>query len=214
MDVLSSALIKARQANVTILRLELLGLHGLNLDDIASDLHFFDLFKSVAINRKSYRGSLLATHFGNRFNQGHALGALFVDLHNAVVRFQTGLPSGRIFDRGNNGENVVFHPDFNSKPTKLPFGVDLHVFENFWWQEIRVRIESLEHSFNCTVHEVFVFYFFSVDVITFDEMKNFLEELQIFIALLLLRSARECNRSARRLRRGDHDRFLRETLSH
>ena len=66
------------------------------------------------------------------------------------------------------------HADFKANATELPACLVFHGLKHFGGQEIRMRIKRFEHPFDRSKNQIFVLHF--INVISLDEMQNFLEE--------------------------------------
>ena len=129
------------------------GLDRLDFDDVADD---FDLegFGFVFADDGEDGGGLgLTAHEFDGFVDGHPEGHFGVDLEDDIPGFDSGFFGRGVVDGGDDGQRPFFHAHDDPEPAKLPFGLDVEVFERFGVHVVGVGVEVGHESFEGFVDE-------------------------------------------------------------
>ena len=63
-----------------------------------------------------------------------------------IARLNAGLGGGRVVDRRDDFDDVVFHRDLDAEAAEFALGLGLHVLEVFFVHIARMRIERGQHA--------------------------------------------------------------------
>ena len=178
-EILSRALLELTNADVAVTGLEHLGLHALDDDFLARQREGQRGVELLAGNGKDDLRSRFAAHFLYRVGERHAAGCDVVDLDDQVARLDPGAERRRVFDRRDHFDDAVFDADFDAEPAESALGRHLQLAESLGVEEVRVRVEPVDHAVDGFADQLVVGN--RLDVIALDPAEDRGEELQIVI---------------------------------
>jgi hypothetical protein len=118
-------------------------LDALDLDHGASQGQRQRLAFAFAHDGEDDVGAGLAAHFLDCVVQGHALDRGVVQFDHQIAAFDARLECGRVFDRGDDLDEAIFHADFDAQAAKFALGANLEFLEGFVIQIGGMRVEPV-----------------------------------------------------------------------
>ena len=98
LQILVSAVLESRNANVVVAVFELLGLNRIDFDYVARDRNRKEIGDALAMDGQADFAALGTAHSLDRVGKGHALGKVVVDLDDLIARFEPGFVRGRTLE--------------------------------------------------------------------------------------------------------------------
>ena len=165
-QIFDGRLLKLRDAHPTVARFDDLAFDALYPDFLARDGNEQRLIFILTGDREDDFGIRFAAHALDSLVKGHALDRGAVEAGDQVACFEAGFVGGGIFDRRDDFDVTVFHAHFNTETDKFALGAFTQLFEGFFIQISRMRIQRRHHAGDCFGQQFFVFNDF--DIIGFD----------------------------------------------
>ena len=172
------AFLKLRDADVGQAVAQGLGLHRLNLDDVAHELDDDGLGHPLAGNGKCDRGLGFAAHELDVFVEAQVGRGFSVNLDDQVASHDAGLGRGRIVNWIDNAHALRILGDFQAETAEFAHRGLFHVLEGVEVEIGRVRVKPLNHASNGVFNQVFAWHF--IDVVILDGAENVRKEADFF----------------------------------
>ena len=139
-------LVEGRDLDVGDVVALVVGLDGVDADDVAHDLHVEGLVVALAHDRQRDRRVDGAAHLLDRLLERQADDLLVVEVGDEVVGLQAGLGGGRVVDGGDDLDDAVLHRDLDAEAAELAARLHLHVAVVLGAQVGGVRVERRQHA--------------------------------------------------------------------
>ena len=153
-------------------------LDHVNLDDGAGELVVLDPAGGGAKDGDVHLGAGLAAQVLDGILQAHLLGALAVNLDDAVAGQDAGLEAGAVFHGGDDGDEIVLHGNHDAEAAERALGVVLQLLVFLRLHELAVRVQRVEHAFEGGIDQFLVSQLLAVHIVLADLLHHVGKELE------------------------------------
>ena len=148
--------LKLYDADVSVALLDHLGADAAEADDLAGEREGQRHFDVLAGDRQHDLRAGFTPHSFDGLVQRQPACHRVVDLDDEVPGLDAGAKRGSVLDRRDDLDDAVFDADFDSQAAKLALGGDLQFLECVGIEEIRVRVQPVDHAVDGFAYELVV----------------------------------------------------------
>ena len=177
-EVIHGAFLELGHPDPAVTRFDQFGFDRLGLDLFADDGDRESAVFGFAEDGQDHFGFGLTAHALDRFAQRQALERCVIDFGNQVVGFETRAVSWRALNRRDDFDDTIFLADFDANAYKSSGRAFRKLFEAFFVEILRVRVQAGHHAGDGFGDEFALVD--RLDVIAFDHAENGRQLLQLF----------------------------------